>query len=781
MALVKDDLAMRLTFLGNRLALMAALMTAIAPLAGCRRAPYIDQSKVVPHEPVGMAGAPQDDNVQQAQFLDRNLPMQLPKIADPRTSTNPEAEEIWELTLPEAIRIGLDNSEVVRVIALGAGLSPQVGQGFEPSPLNTGAGAGGPLGAGALQTVYDPGIQETQIAQALSQFDANLSTTLFWNRNVSPFNNAISSGVFLAGSKFPVVFRQEQGNLQATLQKRLATGAVAAITQNVIYNFTNSPTNVFPSAYTPNLQLNFTQPLLGSAPTSQFNPNPNPVGVEANRAPIVVARLNADISVWRFKGEVMAMVRSIEQAYWNLAQAQVQYWASETAVDLGEKIYQRERARYEVGSSSLPNVAEAAEQLERFKLDFVDKTTTIINSERQLRNILGLPPSDHRRIVPATEPTDARLEPDWESNLAQMISYHPDIVQQQILVRVAELQLLIARNQLLPVLNLNLLYQFNGYGHHLDEAMASMTGKTINVINPLLQFEQRNAGLNPNPTPSNSFQTWQIGLTFQVPLGYRGPLANVRQAQYALLRQRAFLQQTVHQTTHAMSRYTLDVDINYKAYKTASRLKEAALQRLEAQRAYFEIGQITIDRYLDAVNRWANAVAIEAQHKNQYNVALVLLEETKGTLLGYNNIALAEGPWPAKAYVQARDIQNAHNQHPVGQDGPYKPFPITGPPNASAPPAVTPPGIPERPPLGPYPAPIGPLGPAPVPAPPMGPSGDPTPLTSRPRELRLGREPEVQPATNTVGMPRGEVGSLPALPAGNAPPDEFPKLPDEPK
>src|SRR4051794_34167497 len=148
---------MRLTSLGNRLALAAALTGALAPGFGCRRGPYIDPAKAVPHE-MGMT-AQEDADVKQASFLQDNLAMPLPKMSDPRTAANPEGEEMWEMTLPEAIKIGLDNSEVVRVIALGAQGIP-VG-GFEPTPLNT--GAGGALGTGTLTTVYDPAVQETQI------------------------------------------------------------------------------------------------------------------------------------------------------------------------------------------------------------------------------------------------------------------------------------------------------------------------------------------------------------------------------------------------------------------------------------------------------------------------------------------------------------------------------------------------------------------------------------------------------------------------------------------
>ena len=110
------------------------------------------------------------------------------------------------MKLQEAIRIGLDNSEIVRVIAFGAQGIP-IG-GFEPTPLNTGASAGvaSSLGAGTLQSVYDPAIQETQIAAALAQFDTAFTTSVLWGDTVQPFNNGVQGGsLSLTGTKFPIV------------------------------------------------------------------------------------------------------------------------------------------------------------------------------------------------------------------------------------------------------------------------------------------------------------------------------------------------------------------------------------------------------------------------------------------------------------------------------------------------------------------------------------------------------------------------------------------------
>jgi outer membrane protein TolC len=737
---------MRLTVCRNRW-LHSALVAAWVLAAGCQRLPYIDQSKPVPHGNLERV-ALEDKDVKQSQLLTSSLKMQLPKVSKPRTTNDPEAQEVWPMTLQQAIRIGLDNSEVVRVIAFGAQGIP-IG-GFEPTPLNTGASAGvaSSLGAGTLQTVYDPAILETQIATALSNFDTAFTTSVLWGNNTQPFNNGVQGGSLnLTGTKFPIVSVNDSATFQMGLSKQTETGATLGVVHNINWSYQNSSFLVWPSAYTTNIQLTLTQPLLGSAPLPG-QPAGRPVGLEANRAPIVISRLNADAAVWRFKAEVMASVRSVEQQYWNLAQSHVQLWASDRAVSLAQEILNRENAELVVGRGTVADVAEAAQRLEQFNLDLVTRTSDVITTERQLRNILGLPPADNRRIIPVTPPTEARLEPDWEASLAQMLNFQPDIVQQQILVRVAELQLLIARNQLLPQLNFNALYQLNGLGQQLDSAEAVMTGAALKALNPVIAAQQLHAGLQSQAGQYSNFTTWQLGFTFQAPLGMRSPLANTRQAQYILLRARAYLQQVVHQTTHSLARFFLEIDANYKQFKTASRLRGAAAQRLDAQRAYYEEGRITIDRFLDAVSQYATAVATEAQYKTTYNISIVALEEAKGTLLAYDNIAVAEGPQPRKAYIQARDIQDAHKQFHILPDGPLIPRPPGGPLVPDPTEEHVAPGAEGLSHPQPEPGPAGPLGPRPNPLAPA------TPAELLPTLSQTGSAPaSARPAASAGTMP----------------------------
>jgi hypothetical protein len=92
----------------------------------------------------------------------------------------------------------------------------------------------------------------------------------------------------------------------------------------------------------------------------------------------------------------------------------------------------------------------------------------------------------------------------------------------------------------------------------------------------------------------------------------------------------------------------LAIDANYKQYQTAKKLRAVDTQRLEANRALYEQGRITIDRFLDSVSQYAAAVAHEAQYKSLYNNSIVDLEEAKGTLLEFDKITVVERPMADK-------------------------------------------------------------------------------------------------------------------------------------
>ncbi len=384
-----------------------------------------------------------------------------------------------------------------------------------------------------------------------------------------------------------------------------------------------------------------------------FEPVPTPLTDPANPSDITIAPLNRDASIWNFQAEVMAHVRSVEQLYWSLWSLQAALEAREAAVKEGEKALARERAEMEVVHGSAVDIAEAEQQLETFKLDLVSVTSDLITAERQFRNILGLPTADGRRIIAATPPMRAKVAPNWESSRRAMLGSNPEIVQQRVIDRLFELRLLLARNQLLPPLRPEERRQVEELGQvspEVDATVSTILGRPVPQPDPAPQTRT-------DPVPKA--ETWESGGRFSMPIGIRAPLANIRQAQYRLLQQRAALRQAIDQLTETLGRFFGAIEAEHDQFEAARRHTEEAGRRLEAQRAFFEEGRITIDRLFDAIARHADAVAAEAEHLAEYNTAIAAFEESKGTLLAHEAIAIADRPRSRQAYVQAKDREVA--------------------------------------------------------------------------------------------------------------------------
>ena len=136
----------------------------------------------------------------------------------------------------------------------------------------------------------------------------------------------------------------------------------------------------------------------------------------------------------------------------------------------------------------------------------------------------------------------------------------------------------------------------------------------------------------------------------------------------------AFLQQIVHQTTHSLARFFLEVDANYKQFKTASRLRAAAAAAARGPEGVLR-GGADHDRPLPRCGR---PVRRRRRARGPVQDHLQHLDRRAGGGQGdaarrTTTSRWPKGPSPRKAYIQARDQQAAHVQLPIPHDGPYQP------------------------------------------------------------------------------------------------------------
>jgi RNA polymerase sigma factor (sigma-70 family) len=162
------------------------------------------------------------------------------------------------------------------------------------------------------------------------------------------------------------------------------------------------------------------------------------ISVGGSGTPSTISPRGRRVGIEKFKAEVMGRVRSIEQQYWSLAQANVAVGSAVRAVELAQEIADRQASELGEGRGTVADVAEANQRLEQFKLDLVTKTSDVKTAERVLRDVLGSDPDDGRRIVPITVPTKDLVKPDWEKCKAVMLEKQPEIVRMRALVKEAE-------------------------------------------------------------------------------------------------------------------------------------------------------------------------------------------------------------------------------------------------------------------------------------------------------------------------------------------------------
>lgn len=549
--------------------------------------------------------------------------------AEPLTLSSDPNVETWDLCLQDAIQFSLENSKVMR----------QLG-GFTPglAAANQNLSPTGQLlnAPGATPTVYNPSIVESDprfgTEAALSQFDAQFTSSLFWEKNDRPVN------LFFGGFLSPI-FEQDLGTFQAEIAKTGATGTRYTVRQHTSYEFNNNPSNQFPSIWQTDIEGEFRHPLLQGSGV-QFNRIAGPNGISGFYNGVTIARINTDIALADFEAGVRGLVADVERAYWDLYFAyhnlEAAVYGRDAALETWRKVY----ALFESGSKGgeAEKEALAREQYYLFRGQVEDALSNLYTAENRLRYMMGIAATDGRLIRPCDEPINAQVRFDWCEVLSESLSRSVELRRQRWQVKERELQLIASKNFLLPRLDIVGRYRWRGFG------------------DDLLNSEPQNTPFDNawQVLTEGNFQEWQIGGNLAIPIGFRQAHAGVRNAELQLARERAVLQEQELELSHQLTSAVRDMDRYYRATETNFNRRVAAERQVKAVETAYDTGSVSFDLLLDAQRRLSDAERAYYRSLVDYNLGLLQVHFRKGSLLEYNNVYLAEGPWPAKAYFDAK-------------------------------------------------------------------------------------------------------------------------------
>jgi outer membrane protein TolC len=567
-------------------------------------------------------------------YRDKMLAVEYPNVNEPtpqevaysqrpHTIREPSQDEIWELTLLQAVHTALHNNKMIRTRSN----SPQLLANPSTSP-----------------SIYDPALGETGylfgnrgVEAALADFDAQLNASTQWGNNAT-IQNSFST----------FQLNNDTGSFSSSLSKYLATGGNFQVSHNWNYLSTNSPFAPIPSNYTGTLQAAFTQPLWAGAGVEFTRiagpPRPGFGSITGVSQGVSIARINCDIDVADFELSVTQMVKDVEDMYWELYLAYRQYDAEVANRESVHRSWVEVKAKMDAGArgGSAADEAQARENYFDAQARVETSLGTIFLTENQFRKLLGLPVNDGKIIRPADDPMEAEFVVNWESSILDALTRRAELRRQKWQIKSLELQYRAAENVANPQLNLVSSYQVNGFGANL---------------------------LNYSDVPNSSMYTsmgntnltgWTAGLQFTMPIGLRTARMQLHNIEMQLVKARAGLAAQEQDISHDLAEAIQRIDAAYKIAQTQLDRKIAAVKRVEATLALYEVGArdeqnqgVTLDLVLRAQ---ASNAAAEIAYFNSliaYNKAITEFHWRRGMLLEVDGITLSEGAWDAEAQEDA--------------------------------------------------------------------------------------------------------------------------------
>ena len=604
-----------------------------------------------------------------AHYLDQALAIDY---ADVEVESLPEAsgalqplgpanaqKEFVDLSLEDCISMALQNSHILRV-STGSNqqtgsvaalmLSAQPGQlpSVYDTALVSSIASTQPLQVdnqgnrvpfrGAIRSNQIGGVED-----ALSEFDAQYSTLLGYNTTDRP-RNVGANNVFN-----PQFFQAVDANYQSALSKKMATGGVVTLRGTTAYSSNNVGIGVgrgVPSDYTTALEMQITHPLMRGR------------GTMINRIPVVLARINEDISLHEFEANVRNLVKATEDAYWDLYCGYRLVESAQEALNTSTELWRVAAARARAGG---PPEAEA--QARGLYGTFSNQLMAAMHGssvpgndprglygrEQILREKIGWPSTDGRLIRPSDVPTEARVDFNWEEIRAEGLVRNVDLRKQKWFIKSIELEIASAKNQLLPQLDITGIYRWVGVGDVLAKS-------------------ERNGITFPNPGSSALEQltdgdSQEIGARVEfapTPFGARRALAGIQNRELALAKAHRELQEKEMALVGELSFATRNMDTTFEQMRLnrdtwIANSDEIKVYRDKIEKNAGELPQL-LDALLRAEERRANSQRTYYQAVCEYNKSIISIHYLKGSLLDLDSIALEEGPWAAKAYWDAEGL-----------------------------------------------------------------------------------------------------------------------------
>lgn len=383
------------------------------------------------------------------------------------------------------------------------------------------------------------------------------------------------------------------------LSAPLETGGRVDVNLNDAEQKTNRSGTDFPSAYTVPLSFSITQPLLKNAGRREFMHS------------IRIAKYDQQSASAAAKLQLINIIAAADQAYWDLYKSTMILEVRRKQLELTEA--QLESARRFVAAGERPQieVLRAEAGLAGQRSSIIAAENAFRHSQRQLKYILNKPGLDMNgptKLVPGTEADPVFLKLDPGKLVKHAAENRMELLQYRLNIARNASTIAHLRNVRMPDLNFQYLYTINSLGENRGDAY-EMLGEM-------------------------DYENHRVALSLNFPIGRKSSKSDLlaalhtqRQLELSRQTQEDFIAQEVHGALDTL-------ESSWQQILASRKSAQLDGQLYEAEKRQFEVATRTSTEVLQAQARYADSVSAEYIALANYQISLMELARSTGTLLG---------------------------------------------------------------------------------------------------------------------------------------------------
>lgn len=491
------------------------------------------------------------------------------------------------------------------------------GQGVLGSQAAAGVGGGGG-GGGSSSGGNNASI--SQVGPVTQNLDATIKGTTGYSHRSVPQPNDVQSAT-------PVLV-QDSRFYNASIQQGFLSGGSATITYNQNYLQENAPTNVLNPSVAPRLTLSFQHNLLRG------------FGLAVNARNITVARNNLKTTDLTFRTQVIAVVVNTLNAYYALVADHEDLKSKQGAYDAAAQLLADSKRQVEIGTMAGADLIKIEAQVATSRLGLVNAQTALQQQELQLKSLLSRTGvSDPLLASAQIVPLDHIVMPDQDDFPATKdlvetaLTHRSDLAVQRANIVNSELSTLGTKNGVRPTLVV--------FGNTTNAGLAG-TGVAVPGSAPPNPYFVGGLGTALGQVFRRNFPSQSIGMFVQAPVHNRQAQADLAIDQLQLRQTELSVQKDAKQTQVDVLNAVVSLQQARARYESAVKNRVLAEQLLKAEQRKFSLGASTpyevIQQQRDLTTAQSNEVATLVAH----STARIRLDQTLGTILETNHIAVAD-------------------------------------------------------------------------------------------------------------------------------------------